>query len=601
MHSRRAQLIGEILHGKWPYYLGAVFAQSMNVLIGFITPLVFSFTLDNILGNEPINAPYWVENLITSLGGKSYLAQNLWLCSLLIVTLSILNGLFQFMNGRCSAMASERISEYLRNRLYKHLQHLTYDYHVKAETGDLIQRCTSDVETVRRFLSVQLMQIIRALLMLVISLSIMLPKSLPLTLAAMSMVPIIFLYSMFFFKKVIHYFTESDTAEGVMSATLQENLTGVRVVRAFGRQKYEMDKFEEKNHDLRVKSEKLAKLQAWFWGGSDGLCMIQTGIVLIVGVFMAAKGSISLGTLMVFVQYENMLLWPVRQLGRILSDLGKSTVSLNRIDEVLLQEREMEDEGRSDVAMDQDIVLQNVSFGYSPDEPVLKDVSFTVKKGQTVAILGATGSGKSTLMHLMQRLYDYQSGSIAIGGVELNQISKRHVRERIGIILQEPFLYSRSIKENIAIVHPESDEEEIYAAAKTASIHHVIQDFENGYDTVVGERGVTLSGGQKQRIAIARTLMKDNDILIFDDSLSAVDTQTDAAIREALQKREKKTTFIISHRITTLSQADLILVLDNGRIVQSGTHKELISQPGLYKRIYDIQSSLETELNQTAG
>ena len=374
------------------------------------------------------------------------------------------------------------------------------------------------------------------------------------------------------------------------------------MVRAFGRQKYEVEKFTGVNDHLRKQQRKVSDLLAVYWSASDLISMLQQCITLITGVFMAARGEITVGDLTVFVSYISMLLWPIRELGRILADMGKSFVSLDRIDQILCQPPEKDEPGAIDAPIDRDIEFRHVGFEYESKNPVLRDVSFTVKRGQTVAILGATGSGKSTLMLLLQRLYDVKRGEILIGGVNIRNIRKAHLRAHIGLVLQEPFLYSRSVKDNVGIARRAVQEEEIFEATRTASAHDFILEFEKGYDTLVGERGVTLSGGQKQRIAIARTLLKENDILIFDDSLSAVDTETDAAIREALKERKQGvTTFIVSHRLTTLAEADFIVVLDKGKVAQMGPHSQLIHEEGLYRRIYQIQSALEQELNREAG
>ena len=389
-----------------------------------------------------------------------------------------------------------------------------------------------------------------------------------------------------------------------MSAVLQENLTGVRVVRAFGRQKYEEEKFNAVNNDLHDKSIKLVNLLAVYWSGSDFMSMAQSAVTLIIGVITVVTypGNLTIGEMTVFVSYTGMLLWPIRQLGRILSDLGKAMVSFDRTSEILLEKPEQDNPDSITPPLARDIEFDHVGFEHEDNTPVLKDINFTVKQGQTVALLGATGSGKSTLMNLLQRLYDVKRGAIRIGGVNINHIRKSYLRSRVGLVLQEPFLYSRTVESNIGIARRNPSREMIRAAAKTAAADEFIQGFEKGYDTMVGERGVTLSGGQKQRLAIARTLLKDNDILIFDDSLSAVDTETDRAIREALAKARKElhksaTTFIISHRLTTLAEADVIVVMQNGEISQMGSHDELLKQEGLYKRIYQIQAALEDELN----
>ena len=601
MKKRRIKMVKTFLEGNAARYFGSLGAVIVNVAISFLTPLVLAETIDAVIGqSRDLAIPGILGQWVDQLGGRDFLVRNLWIMGLTMLLLSILGGVFQFLRGRWMAEASESIAKNMRDRLYKHLQTLPFDYHVKAETGDLIQRCTSDVETIRRFLSSQVIEMFRSVLMIIVALVIMLRMNKIMTLTSMVLIPPLFAFAFLYFKWVVKSFRAADEAEGRMSAVLQENLTGVRVVRAFGRENYEVEKFTKVNNALHDKSIRVNDLLAIYWSGSDFMSMLQTGITLVVGVFLAAKGKLLMGEMTVFVSYISMLLWPIRQLGRILSDMGKSLVAFDRIDEILTQKSEEDAPDAIDAPIDRDIEFRHVGFEYEAKNPVLKDVSFTVKRGQTVAILGATGSGKSTLMNLLQRLYDVKHGEILIGGVNINKIRKKYLRAHIGLILQEPFLYSRSVRNNVRIVKPDASDEEVFEVTRTASAHEFIESFERGYDTPVGERGVTLSGGQKQRVAIARTLLKDNDILIFDDSLSAVDTETDAAIRLALkEKKQGMTTFIISHRLTTLAEADFIIVLEDGRVAQQGTHDELIHQKGLYQRIYQIQSALEEELDET--
>lgn len=587
-------LIGQ----NWTHFLWALIATIMMVIIGFLTPLLLSEIVDSILGSEPFTMPDFLMNPINDLGGRDFLRQNLWIPALALILMNVVNGVFTFIKGRSSAIASENIARKLRNDLYRHLQHLPFAYHVKAQAGELIQRCTSDVDTIRRFLAVQVMEVVNTVLMVVIAMSILLPRSVPITLYSLILVPPLFCFATWFFKMVHKSFEVADEADGVLNAVLQENLSGVRVVRAFGQQEREVEKFDRVNNDLRKKNLRLNELLAIYWGGGDAISMTQTLLTLVVCIIYACNGWITVGTLIVFTSTLGMLLFPIRQLGRTLSDAGKAMVSMKRVQAILHEEAEPDEPNALKPDLHGDIVFDHVSFAYPDDNvPVLRDVSFTIPAGKTAAVLGGTGSGKSTMMYLLQRLYTPTSGKITIGGVDIQQIDRKYLRTHVGLILQEPFLYSKSIRENVGITAPEQEAERIEHAADIASASGFIAKADKGWETVVGERGVTLSGGQKQRIAIARTLLKDNNILIFDDSLSAVDTETDAQIRAALRHEQKDvTTLIISHRVTTLSQADLILVLENGQITQQGTHAELCSQPGLYQRINSIQNALEEEL-----
>lgn len=598
---KKLRLLWNFMKGNRSLYVISILAVGAAIFLRFAWPMVLRVTIDSIIGNKPLETSGWMQPLLIKIfdfmGGKSVLEKSLWMCSIILVLLTLSRGILLFFKGKWSAIASEAIARKIRDAVYDHLQYLPYDYHVKAQTGDLIQRCTSDVETIRRFLSMQMVEVGRALFMLFFALSFMLPMSVKMTLVSLSLVPFIFVFAVIFFMKVKVAFKASDEAEGYLSTVLQENLSGVRVVRAFARQKYEINKFDERNVEYRDLTYKLIRLLAWYWSASDFLSLTQIVAVTVLGTYWAAQGVITLGTLLAFSTYVGMLLWPVRQLGRVLTDMGKALVSIERIQEILEEPIEDLDDGISKRKIEGNIDFENVSFHYNEGHPILENVSFKVKKGQTVAILGPTGSGKSTLVSLLPRLYDNQSGSIKIDGIDVKKISKRSLRENIGIVLQEPFLFSRTLKDNIGLASNEVEDKAIFKAAKIASVHDVIKSFEDGYDTAVGEKGVTLSGGQKQRVAIARTIINGSPILIFDDSLSAVDTETDAAIRRRLKKLENKaTTFIISHRLATLAEADMILVLEHGKIVQQGTHLELIDQEGLYKRVWAIQNSLEAEL-----
>lgn len=572
--------------------LSIILAQIFNTL----GPLIIRTTIDSVIGTEPINSSI-LHSFIDFLGGRDYLLQRIWILGIIIVLNTLLRGIFLYLKSYLSSKSAENIAMRIRNRLYDHIQKLPYEYHVKSETGELIQRCTSDVDTIRRFLAIQLVDVSGSMFMLILILRIMLSLNIKMVFISIAFLPFIFGFAVIFFKRVQKDFQKADEAEGSLSTVLQENLTGIRVVKAFATEKHELDKFDIKNLDYREKVNKLIQNLAIYWSVSDFISLTQVALVIIIGSYLVIIDEITLGTLVAFISYVNMLVWPIRQMGRTLTDMGKASVSIKRIDEILAEPIEILNETGEKPVITGDIEFQKVWFEYEKNRPVLEDISFNVKSGQTIAIIGSTGSGKSSLVHLLPRLYEYSKGSIKIDGMELNTIDKSWIRKNVGLVLQEPFLYAKTIKENIRLTDPTLSDERVYSAAKTASIHDDIISFEDKYETLVGERGVSLSGGQKQRMAIARTIINECPIVIFDDSLSAVDTETDITIRKALKTRKNKsTTIIISHRISTVSEADMILVMDKGKIVQRGTHKELIEEEGLYRRVYTIQSSFDDEV-----
>jgi ATP-binding cassette subfamily B protein len=410
--------------------------------------------------------------------------------------------------------------------------------------------------------------------------------------------------SIWFFKKVTKAYEEYQAQEAILSTTLQENLTGVRVVKAFARQDYEKGKFEKDNWGKYLKGKILLLMHSLFWPLSDIGLGFQMLFGYVYGAIMTINGEISLGTYIAYIGLVVWLIWPIRNLGRIIVQTSTGMVSYARLMEVVKQQREPLLDGRHQVQGPArgDLVFENVSFMYSDGKSdVLKNVSFHARPGQAIALLGSTGSGKTSLVNLLPRFHEYTGGRILLDDVELKDYSRADLRKQIGIVEQEPFLFSRTIRENVMYgVGRDVPQEEVERAARAAAVHEVIMSFPDGYDTLVGEKGVTLSGGQKQRVAIARTLLKNPRILILDDSTSSVDTETEAEIRGALNGLMKdRTTFIIAHRIQSVMIADLILVLDKGEVVQSGTHAELLKEEnGMYRRIYDIQTRIDEELER---
>ena len=595
--KKQLQRLWTFMAGNRGRYVLSILAIGIAAAFSYAVPLVVRFVIDFVIGSGETTGPSAFMTAETVARLTALLEGRLWIAGVVILALTLAAGVFSFGAGRGSAVASERTAERMRNALYDHLQRVPFSYHVRAATGDLIQRCTSDVETVRKFMALQFVEIGRALFMTVLALPLMISLHGGLTIAAVVLIPAIFVFSFAFFRRVQKAFTLSDAAEGKMSSVLQESLTGVRVVRAFGRQAHEVGKFDRENMRFQRLTYRLILLLARYWSISDLMSTAQMGILLVTGTVLAVQGGVSIGVLVVFVTVEGMLLWPIRQMGRILTDMGKATVSMGRIGEILDAPLETGFGGTSlRPEIHGGLVFRNVGFAYDDDEPVLSGITFSVKPGQTVGILGSTGSGKSTLVQLIPRLYDYSEGSITPDGTELKGIDKEWLRKHIGIVLQEPFLYAKTLRENIGITgmsdHHGAADAAIFEAARTAGVHEVIQGFDRGYETPVGERGVTLSGGQKQRVAIARALVQERPILILDDALSAVDMETDAAIRRGLRRREHRaTTFIVAHRISSVSHADLILVLRHGRIVQAGRHEELLRLPGMYRRIAELQQA----------
>ena len=597
-HNKKSNiaLIGVFLRGCYPLFIICIIASLLSSLCELIMPKIISFTVDSVIGNEAIDLPAPLMSLIEKVGGMEYLRANLWIFAALILIFAVLMGVFKYCETVFNRKGSETLVETMRNRLFSHIERLPFSWFMKNQTGDIIQRCTSDVEMVKSFLSEQLTTIISTVMLIVMSLFFMYSISVPLATIALLSIPIIIGYSAVFHGKIGDKWEECDNHEGKLSAICQENLTGVRVVRAFGREKYEVDKYRRQNDIYTNTWVKLGMTLSLFWGMGDLISGIQVMAILVGGTVLCVRGDLSVGDFIAIVSYNAMLTWPVRSLGRVISEMSKAGVSIGRIGDIMNAEPEQDAPDAVECAADGDIVFDNVTFSYDGGTNILEDVSLTIPKGTTLGILGMTGSGKSTLVSLLCKLYELPEGfgSITVSGTDVRNIKRESLRKNIGIVLQEPFLFSRTLGENIGITFrdPSAMTDEIKEAARAACLDETIEGFTAGYDTMVGERGVTLSGGQKQRTAIARLLAQKTPVMIFDDSLSAVDSETDARIRRALrEKTADSTVIIISHRIQTLMSADNIIVMSGGRIVERGTHDELIREGGIYKRINDIQSS----------
>ena len=587
------KLLWQFLRGAKRFFAVSILCAGITALADMLQPQIIRAAIDCAIGGKEGDFPAFVMDIVDRAGGFAYLGEHLWIMALAVIAVAGVQVLSQYLFRVYNTKASETLVKTMRDRLYAHIARLPFSWHMKNKTGDIIQRCTSDIDTTKNFLSEQLTSVFRIVLLLGLSVYFMLTMHPTLTLIAMLPTPVIILYSFQFHKKVHDGFLDCDENEGKLSAMAQENLTGVRVVRAFGRERAEIEKFQKQNDHYTALWEKMAKVLSRFWSISDILSGIQVMLVVVFGAYFCVAGNLSEGEYIAFISYNSMMVWPIRQLGRMISEMSKAGVSIDRVAYIMHAPVERDEPDAVDAPMDGDISFEHVSFAYENGPQLLHDIHFTVKAGTTLGILGGTGSGKSTLMLLLDKMYplDAGCGRITIGGTDIRKIRTAHLRKNIGMVLQEPYLFSRTIAENIGITQDLPDMEAVRTAAAAASLDETVRGFASGYDTMVGERGVTLSGGQKQRAAIARTLMTDTPILIFDDSLSAVDTQTDAKIRAAISRRfGKASVILISHRITTLSSADKIIVLDKGRIVEEGTHDTLKTAGGIYQRIYETQS-----------
>ncbi len=598
----KTELVLFFLNGSKRYFIGAIIFACLVSLLDMINPKIISYTVDSVLSDSTTALPTFIDHIIKDLGGNAWLKNHLGVIALCVICVSLIGAVCRFLFNLCNTKGAEKLVHTMRNELFNHILHLPFSWHSENQTGDIIQRCTSDVEQIKIFLSEQLTLLFRFIILIVLAMYFMFSINVKLTFVAAIFIPIIIGYSVFFHKGIGESFEKVDIEEGKLSSIAQENLTGVRVVRAFGRESYERERFEKQNEYYTSMWVHLMNLLAAFWSSADLFSYLQIMCVLAYGAVLTVNGEMSAGDYIAFNSYASMLMWPIRMLGRVIANLSKAGISIDRLMYIMNSEEEHDKEDAKDIDMHQDIVFDHVSFQYeNGTSEILENISFEVKAGTTVGILGGTGSGKSTLMYLLDRLYELKDGegSITIGGVDIKDIKSECLRKNIGMVLQEPYLFSRTLEENIAIALPDMDQEKVRLAAKVASLDHAIEHFQEGYQTYVGERGVTLSGGQKQRTAIAQMLISKPPIMVFDDSLSAVDAETDAKIRSALKENVGDSTVIlIAQRITTLMNADLILVMDNGKIIERGTHDQLIQQDGIYKKIYDLQSRSSSEVLQ---
>ena len=607
-YPTRLSMILYFLKGSGRYFFAAVFSAALMALLDLINPRIVGYTVDSIIGDSSAETILPLRLLINALGGPAYLKTHLWMVSLTIVGVALAAAFFRYCFRRCNTTGSETLVRTMRDALYDQITVLPLSWYIGHRTGDLIQRCTADVEMVKTFVSEQMINLLRIVILIVLAMYFIAGISPALALTEALFIPVVFLYSAYFHDKVGSSYEDADVEEGKLSSIAQENLTGIRVVRAFGREQYERQRFAAQNDTYTKTYMYHSGISTAFWTTGDLVSATQVMVMTVLGAYFCVKGRISAGDYIALASYTAMLTWPVRMMAQAVSEMSKASVSLDRIREIMNAAPQEDRPDAEEPDMSGDIVFEDVSFAYPAEstqeqdedspgkEPrqVLEHLSLTIPAGSTVGILGGTGSGKSTLVRLLTRLYELPEGQgrITVGGHDIAHIRLKWLRRHIGTVLQEPYLFSGSIAENIAVTKDRTDLNAVRKYADMAALDSTVAHFADGYETYIGERGMTLSGGQIQRAAIARMLMGEPPVMVFDDSLSAVDAATDQEIRARLSgQMQGRTVILIAHRITTLMDADQIYLLDRGRIIEKGSHRELLEMGGLYRRIYDLQSS----------
>lgn len=511
-----------------------------------------------------------------------------------LIVISGLDGLTNYLQRYASTIVSEKGGFDIRNDLYNSLLEQSFSFYDQQRTGQLMARATGDINMLGRFFNFGFRLALNSLLLLLLAVYSMISLNATLTLVSITVLPFLTLSTMRYSKKITPLWREVREQNGEITNRIQENLSGLRVVRGFSKEDYEVEKFEvelEKYFGINVT---MAQIRAFFWPLANLLSSIGVVLIIWYGGNQVISGSLSIGSLVAFYFYLNLLMRPVRMLGFMTGMFIRACAAAERVFEIIDSEIDIDDkeDARKLEKVEGRLTFENVWFSYDGENFVLKEINLDIRPGETVAILGATGSGKSSIINLIPRFYDVDKGSIKIDGVDVREYTVESLREHVGIVRQDPFIFSRTLRENISYGVENADIEDVENAARQAKIHSFIEELPEGYGTKVGERGVTLSGGQKQRVAIARVLLKNPKVLILDDSTSSVDTQTEYEIQRELDKLlENRTTFIITQRLSSIKKADYIIVLDDGEIAEEGKHEELMRKRGIYYRLYQTQIS----------
>ena len=586
---KEIRLFWKILkNNRLTYFLSMISTIFIQIFSG-LTPIVIMITVDSIIGNKEYKYDI-LEKAVNLIGGRDFLRENIYILAFVIVILTGISCIFIFLRNYYSNVACENLIYNLKEKMYHKFLNLDMRCLNDYSTGDLIQRSSSDIETVRKLFSAQLVNAFGSIATIALVIVVMSLINLKLVTISIVLCIVIAILSSVFYKKIGEIFKKTDEAESELMVFIKEALFNIRVIKAFNREDYILKLFREKNEEFNITQNNFMKTFARFRAVNDFLTFLQLAIILVVGGYETITGRMNFGDLIAFVIYINMIIWPIRQMGQLLSDMARASVSISRIYEVLDLPEEDYDYGIRDVSFSKKIEFKNVSLKIN-DNTVLDNISFVLNSGESLGIIGSTGSGKSMIVYLLLGFFEATSGEILIDDINIKEINKRYIREKISAIMQDSELFNMSIFENVKIVNNDIDENSVFDVTKISSIHSEIMNFSSKYETIVVDNGVNLSGGQKQRISIARSLLKPFEVLILDDSLSAVDMNTDLKINNALKSMDRKfTSILISHRISTITNCDNIIVMDGGRIVESGKHNELIKKNGMYSKINEIQS-----------